>query len=288
MATKCASRGCFGVGVTAAGLCEDCWEQSPAYLQRRCMDDYSATPRLLSPRKVPHAVLSYELETEPREGANYREALAVAVHGCACRDGSVSGPEYKISGTCCGTHSVGYKLVSVAERARAVGLRVNRKTGLHVHMDRRETSCARLRELAIWLVRSQDQFARACPASRWGSHYVQAVSSPTTVIEYLREGVHWGSVGLDQHYRWFNISRRHTTVEFRWHPGTMSEWKLRGYHDYMTHLAHWFRAEDQREFPESILDVCPRDSLGHEYMSARISSGGSLRPGRRSQETDGE
>lgn len=274
---KCKRSGCFLDAVSHDGFCARC--AGCASVQ-----EYSRQNRLLPARKAPHVVLSFELETALGR-ADSQRALAVA-HMVSCADCSVSGVEYKVSAPCCGTHRVSYELVAVAERASALGARIDSHCGLHVHLDRRGVPLDRVGKFLSWCIRHEEQFSACTPPRRWGGTYVQPYSlydSSATFADL--EAGYFGAV--THHHRWVNIptSERKQTVEFRWHPGTLSPHKLRGYADFMVHLGHVFRAVD-REFPALIEDVCPADSLGYEYIRARKASGGVLRTGRRAGGSD--
>jgi hypothetical protein len=246
---KCKQTGCYEPADCKHGYC-----------QAHCTVGHSHLPyssRTMPRNDRPH--VGVEIEVVYRDAETLRRGLPLGGHS----DGSLGsyGAEYKvlaesdkISGAC----------ADLLQELFKRGARVNRSCGLHVHLDVRQLSDARRREVLAWLERTQDTWFSLVPPSRRNNTHVQRIPNSYN------------------HYQWANLTS-YNTLEIRIHGGTMNHFKLDGWLSALTHLQA--KALDASfAFPNSgngdedfwaLFADCPAE--GREYLRARQDNAGVIR-----------
>jgi hypothetical protein len=266
----CKNRECGSVATGFSGFCYSCDSS-------RTIREYSTTPK---PRATVKNPMGVEIECYNPE--NVRKVTHVARY--VCRDGSLpsGGGEIKL----CTTEN---KLEDVAadtvQRSRIVGNRVNKKCGLHLHMQ-----IAKLKELSgasggyfsneryavadrlmQFVTNVQEFMFDIVPSSRKRNNYCSTVRNR----DYLFS-----------HHSWITMSSHLPTLEIRIHSGTMNPWKIKGW------INAWKQVRPDldkiaagEEGWEDVaagyryhgfLNKLSLDSIGYKYVLARETHGGKL------------
>ncbi len=250
---KCQHEGCYEPADCKHGFCSQ-------HCQQHSIGSYGNRKH---PRNdKPH--VGVEVEVVYARPEDFRRGVGIECH----RDGSL------------GTYGAEYKVLALAEKAAAEAAelvhelwkrraRVNRSCGLHVHLDVRQLSAARVTELLDWCQATQDAWFTLVPPSRQprpGFIYCERLTADN------RRG----------HFTWAHTTT-YGTVEFRLHGGTLNPYKIAGWITALVHLQA--KAGDASyAFPDTgdaeadfwaVFADCP--AAGKEYLATRKASGGVLR-----------
>ncbi len=246
---KCQSEGCYEPADCKHGFCKD-------HCHRHEIGSYGSRkyPRTAEPH------IGVEIEVKYADTVNFRRGVGIDCH----RDGSLGdyGAEYKVLAKSGAVVAEAAELVETLWKRRA---RVDRKCGMHVHLDVRQLTDSRREELMTWLWKTQDAWFDLMPPSRRTNHYVAKLNGPD------------GS-----HYSWANRSP-YNTVEIRLHGGTLNPHKVAGWLTAMVYLQA--KANDAGfTFPSTgdaeadfwaVFADCPQ--AGKEYLATRKANGGVIR-----------
>lgn len=184
-----------------------------------------------------------------------------------CSDGSLPayGCEYKWCMPAAKTIS---DAPNFCEHLVRIGARVNKKCGLHVHLDARGLSPERIKEFVMWMGRCEAWWFTLVPESRRTNGYVRRT----------------GGGFLRNHCAWINQTN-YSTVEIRIHGGTINPYKVAGWLTAMSDLLTLLHSG--KALPEIVLDANLKvDSAwlrdvfpsaeAREYLVARQNNNGSL------------
>lgn len=303
---KCKKSGCYDSSACSNGFCvshcaDECVLATSAIeaalsatgrprvrtsVATHAVGEYSDTVR---PKRRPTGrcgYLGYEIECLPKRGNSRIEILTE----CVTHDSSVcgdhlpddvydeddedenrpSGFELKGLSWCDRAPTV---VAELCERARRIAY-VNRTCGLHFHIDTRPKRGlvdeslravwqSRVMEFtkAIW--KASEGWQTTVPPGRRSNSYVRwrSASDPSEPF-YDRYGF---------------VNLRRSTLELRFHPGTLNPHKVAGFAYVCRDLLHVLRDTDVR-LPESLgpMDECFKVEA-REYLDARIRGGGVLK-----------
>lgn len=247
---KCKSEGCYEPADCSHGFCSN-------HCHRHEIGAYAS-------RKYPRTSdlhIGVEIEVNYPCSDTFRRGVGIECH----RDGSLGnyGAEYKLLAKATNIVQEASELVQELWKRRA---RVDRKCGIHVHLDARQLSDARRMELMTWLKATQEVWFGMMPPSRRSSHYVQRIDDPRYAT----------------HYTWANVTS-YNTVEIRLHGGTLNPYKVAGWLTAMIHIQA--KANDASYVFPSTGDAeadfwaffadCPVS--GKEYLATRKANGGVIR-----------
>lgn len=248
---KCKTAGCYEPADCHHGHCHThC--RSGHYL-----GSYSS--RRYPTCSAPH--IGVEVEVKYASSRDLNRGVTIECHA----DGSLGdyGAEYKVLAKATDAIATTTELVHELWKRRA---RVDRKCGMHVHIDVRQIDASRVREVMAWLFRTQETWFTMVPPSRRNNMYVTRLSSPTA----------------SSHYTWANTSP-YNTIEIRIHGGTLNPYKVAGWLAALIHLQTKAN-EVGFAFPDTgdasadfwaVFANAPTEA--REYLTARQTNGGVLR-----------
>lgn len=248
---KCQREGCYEPADCKHGFCKD-------HCHRHEIGSYSSR----SYPRTSDLHVGVEIEVNYPCAETFRRGVGIDCH----RDGSLGsyGAEYKLLAKSTRIVQEATELVQELWKRRA---RVDRKCGVHVHLDVRQLSRVRVDELLRWLRETQEVWFGLVPPSRRNNHYIKRIEAN----EYL-----------NGHYTWANPTS-YDTVEIRLHGGTLNPYKLAGWLTAMIHVQA--KANDASyAFPSTgdaeadfwaVFADCP--AAGKEYLATRKANGGVIR-----------
>lgn len=248
---KCKHVGCYEPADCKHGFCSRHCTVGGHTLQSYSARRYPAT-------NAPH--VGVEIEVEYGTAEDYRRGLPFEGHA----DGSLGtyGAEYKLLATTDKITSVASELV---EEIWKRGARVNRRCGLHVHLDVRQISRDRRLAWMDWMMRTQETWFNLMPPSRRTNNFVQRITS----------------AGDAAHYVWAHVTG-YNTLEVRLHGSTLNPYKITGWLVALIHL-QTKAADASYTFPNtgdanadfwSVFEGCPAEGI--EYLRTRERLGGRL------------
>lgn len=247
---KCQHEGCYEPADCKHGLCYK-------HCQRHSIGRYS--DRRYPRNDRPHVGVEIEVVYDSAE--HFRRGVGIDCH----QDGSLGsyGAEYKVLAESTKVVAQASELVETLWKRRA---KVDRRCGLHVHLDTRQLGPVRIEEMLDWAQRTQDEWFSMMPPSRRANGYAGRIS------EHNR----------DQHTTWMHRTA-YRTVEVRIHGGTLNPHKMAGWLTALVHLQN--KANDAAyAFPDTgdaaadfwaVFADSP--ATGKEYLATRKACGGVIR-----------
>lgn len=223
MKAKCKCKGCFSDATCRDGMCG---KHTTAERHKR---NYSARNR---PRTTaPH--IGVEVECIASDYVVHRALLSQT--STPCHDGSLGafGCEYKLCAPA--THIV-RKAARLVSHVREAGGSVDKRCGLHVHIDCRNVSTTRQLQVCDWLALQEEWMFSLMPKSRRDNVYCQRT---------INEG----------HYSWVNRTSQ-KTIEVRLHGGTLNPHKVSGWLSAMICISDWLRCD--KTLPTPKFSMVPR------------------------------
>lgn len=251
-ATKCQGK-CQRDGCYEPADCKHGWCHKHCTHEHR-LNSYSS-------RKYPRCNachIGVEIEVKYDTQDDFRRGLPLGGHSDASL-GSY-GAEYKVLGK---ATQVAAMCAELVEELWKRGARVDRRCGMHVHIDTRQLGEARTKDMLAWMQRTQETWFGLVPPSRRNNHYVVRMVT--------------GNWSL--HTTWAHMTQ-YNTVEVRLHGGTLNPYKIEGWLVALIHLQA--KANDATyTFPNTgdaaadfwaLFADCPRE--GKEYLKARAANDG--------------
>ena len=268
MKKKCLTPGCYEPA--------DCWH---GYCAGHCPKRHPIRDHHRSRKpttSVPH--IGVEIEVQFSCTDLRKRVLPLKAHyDGSLETGSNVGAEFKILAP---AKQIAKKATRVLRQLWERKAKITPKCGLHVHLDVRQATPARITALLDWAQLTQEVWFGLVPPSRRENHYCTRITK----------------TNRSQHYTWMNLTR-HKTLEVRLHAGTLNPFKLEGWLVAMEHLQHKL-LDETYTFPAAAPAVtdetgsqsvippeaeafwavfadCPK--AGKEYLQARSKANGQLR-----------
>lgn len=239
---KCKCKGCYSDAICRDGRC------AKHTNGKRAKQEYS---RRSSPRSsTPH--LGIEIECFAEMSGAHDAMLSQSI--VPCSDGSLPamGCEFKI---CRPAKMAIKKAVRLASRLNAAGAKVNKKCGLHVHLDCRGLTRERKVAFVRWMGNNQDWFLSLFPRSRQPG-----------VCPHI-ERIQWPE--STDHYVWCHITG-YNTIEIRIHGGTLNRHKMLGWLNACKDLLDLLRSGVEFpaiEFEDGVAVVEPTEAEQNDPIS---------------------
>lgn len=141
------------------------------------------------------------------------------------------------------------QITKVLKAVRTAGGTINKKCGLHVHVDMRNlTPLGRAKVVTSWQA-WQNEIAKIVAKSRHNNHYCRMLNKNET--DYWVRQIKAGNEAVGERYRTLNMTpfRRIGTYEFRLHQGTLNAAKVIGWVKFLIAFAEMAAADGDAEMP---------------------------------------